>query len=78
MTLYSFPGYDDEPRTAENALQEWIDTQELDLTDEESEMLYQFTDFRADAETNIRAIQAGADYAGIDLAHSPLPTPIAN
>lgn len=76
MTLYSFPGYDDEPRTAENALQEWIDTQELDLTEEATEALYQFTHHAASAEDNIRAIRQGAEYAGIDLSASPLPTPI--
>jgi len=76
MTFYNFPGYDIEPRDAASALQEWIDTQELVLDDEETETLYQFTNHSAPAEFNIRAIQAGADYAGIDLTHSPLPTAI--
>ena len=76
MTLYNFPGYDDEPRTAESALQEWIDTEELILSEDETEALYQFTLHTESAEFNIRAIQQGADYAGIDLTHSPLPVPV--
>ena len=74
--MYNFPGYDDEPRTAESALQEWIDTQELLFESEEQEELFwQFTDRSASPEFNIQAIQAGADYVGIDLVTLGYPLP---
>ena len=73
MTRYEFPGYESELFNAEDALQQWIDTQELILDDGQTELLYQYTNSDYSAEVNIRAIQAGADYAGIDLTDSPLP-----
>lgn len=76
MALWNFPGYDSEPRTAESALQEWVDTEELILTEEETEQLYQFTSWQASAEHNIAAIDYGAMYMGLDLVALGYPLPV--
>jgi hypothetical protein len=78
MTLYTFPGYNDEPQNAESALQEWIDTFDAILDDEEWESLFSFTNSDQGAEFNIVAIEYGATYTGINLEAMgyPLPTKV--
>jgi hypothetical protein len=74
---YSFPGYDDDILSSADALQVWIDTQELILSESDSEQFYQFTHHSLMSPSeNIAAIQQGADYMGIDLVALgyPLPT----
>lgn len=64
--------------SAEEALQSFL--YELpDLTEEETETVFQFTDRRSDAATNLRAIAYGITYAGLDYRFSgdnyPVPVP---
>lgn len=74
---YWFPGFNEEPQSAEDALQEWIDTySDGNLSEEESEFLFSFTDRSDDAAGNIAAIAAGAAYNGIDLDALRIPLPV--
>ena len=77
MDTYTFPGYDDATYTAEDALQEWIDTfGEYYLDDETAEILYSFTLHGAPAWANLEAIAQGATYAGLDLDALGYPLPV--
>ena len=78
MSLYSFPGYNDEFMSARDALEEWISSQELDLNAEDSEILYQATRSQSTPEFNLTAIQSGADYLGLDLVAIGYPLPTAH
>lgn len=77
---YNFGDVDDEPRTAENALQEWINTYEGGL---DTEHLLQFTRVsqeiahmtEAEAVHNLNAIAYAATYHGFDLDAAGYPLP---
>lgn len=77
MTLYYFPGFNEEPQSAERALQEWLDTYSNgNISDEEEELLFSFTHYQWAAEDNIAAIRSAAIYHGIDLDALGIPLPI--
>ena len=63
--------------SAEEALQEFLDNLP-DLTDEETEEVFQFTHYEATAEHNLDAIAYGITYAGLDYKFGgdnyPVPT----
>lgn len=74
---YYFPGFNEEPQSAEDALQEWVATySDGKVSEEEEELLFSFTDRGADASANIGAIAAGAAYHGIDLDARGIPLPV--
>lgn len=73
---YTFPGYNDDHLTAEQALQEWIDTFDYGLSDDEQEALFEFTRHDMTADFNIEALKYGADYAGLDLEKLGYPLPV--
>lgn len=64
---------------AESALAEFL-SDLPDLTEDETETVFQFTDHAADAATNLAAIAHGVTYAGMDHKFSgdnyPVPTPV--
>lgn len=68
---FNFVGEDDEPRTAENALEVWIETFEPE-NDDEVERLMEFTRFDV---LGSRGIAGAATYHGIDLDARNYPLP---
>lgn len=74
-TMWQFRGYDMEPRTAELALQEWIDTLEADLSEDDRELLFSETRFDKSAEHNLAALKFASNYYGIDLDGMGYPLP---
>lgn len=77
MGRYYFPGFDEEPQSAEEALQNWINTySDATLSEEDSEFLFEFTDRESNAEFNIAAIRSAAAYNGIDLDALRIPLPV--
>lgn len=71
--LWSFPGYDDQPRDAQDALNEWADT--LDLPTETTDALWEGTDYVKSAGWNMDVIAGNAERQGVDLDGLGYPMP---
>jgi hypothetical protein len=65
---WSFTDYENEPLTAEDALNQFIESYEPDVdTDEDDGGLWDMTDRAQTPEFNIKAIESQATYLGLDL-----------
>jgi hypothetical protein len=71
---WSFPGFDDEPRTDNDALDQFAQT--LELPTVETDALWEGTDYSLSASHNFAVVAANAIRLGIDLDSLgyPLPT----
>lgn len=74
--MWHYPEFSDQPLTASEALDEWLDTVEIPFDEFYEETLFSNTDWRESAEYNLRAIEAAADYHGYDLDGLGYPLPV--
>lgn len=71
---WDFPGYDADPRTAEDALNVWAET--LELPESTTEALWQGTDYAKDTAWNLNVIAENAKRDGINLDKLGYPMPV--
>jgi len=62
---WSFPDYENEPLTAQDALDQFSES--LELSDEDRDGLWEGTDYRESAERNLAVVAENAGIWGIDL-----------